>query len=69
MEKQLKATELQKQVRIGNYLLGKVEDELDERKTYWEIYQIKDSDDFAGIRDEWDKPIPLTEDILLRLGF
>lgn len=63
----MKANELQKQIRIGNYLLGKVEDELDERKIYWEIYQIKDSDDFAGIREEWDKPIELTEEILLKI--
>lgn len=60
---------LQKEIRIGNYLLGKIEDELDERKVYWKEYQIKDADDFAGIRDDWDKPIPLTEEWLVKLGF
>lgn len=65
----MKASELQKQIRIGNYLLGKCEDELEERKVYWEIYQIKDAEDLMGVKMDWDKPIELTEEWLLKMGF
>ncbi|MBD3904454.1 hypothetical protein NAL32_07390 [Chryseobacterium sp. Ch-15] len=65
----MKVNELQKQLRIGNYLLGKCEDELDERKVYWEIYQIKDAEDLMSVKMDWDKPIELTEEWLLKFGF
>lgn len=65
----MKTNELQKQLMIGNYLLGKIEDELDERKVYWEEYQIKDAEDLMGVKMDWDKPIHLTEEWLLKFGF
>lgn len=65
----MKASELQKELRIGNFLLGKCVDELDERKEWWEQYQIKDAEDLMGVKDGWDKHIPLTEEWLLKFGF
>lgn len=65
----MRASELQKELRIGNYLLGKCVDELDERKEWWEQYQIKDAEDLMGVKDGWDEPIPLTEKWLLKFSF
>lgn len=65
----MRASELQKELRIGNYLLGKCVDELDERKEWWEQYQIKDAEDLMGVKDGWDERIPLTEEHLIKFGF
>lgn len=65
----MKANELQKQIRIGNHLLGKCIDDLDDRKEWWEIYKIQDAEHLKGIKENWDKPIELTEEILLKCGF
>jgi hypothetical protein len=63
----MKAQEL----RIGNYHLYHIVDKLDERGEYDEICKI-DADDF-GILENFDcpeyKPIPLTEEWLLKFGF
>ena len=65
----MKVSELQKELRIGNYIIGKYVDELDERKECWEQYQIKDAEDLMGVKDGWDERIPLTEEWLLKFGF
>ena len=65
----MKVSELQKELRIGNYIIGKCVDELDERKEWWEQYQIKDAEDLMGVKDGWDKRIPLTEEWLMIFGF
>lgn len=65
----MKSSELQKQIRIGNYLLGKCIDDLDDRKEWWEIYKIQDAEHLMGIKEDWDKPVELTEEILLKCGF
>lgn len=65
----MRASELQKELRIGNYLLGKCVDESDERKEWWQQYQIKDAEDLMGVKDDWDKRIHLTEEWLLKFGF
>ena len=66
----MKASEL----RIGNYHLYCVHDELDNPKDYEVVDQI-DAQDLvwlsseAGENDTQYKPIPLTEDWLKRFGF
>lgn len=65
----METIELQKQIRIGNYLLGKCIDDLDDRKEWWEIYKIQDAEDLMAVKEDWDKPIPLTEEVLLKCGF
>lgn len=69
MENQLKATELKKELRVGNYVLfrGQI-------KT---VYQIRNSGCDFSIGGNayqsyvWEsiQSIPLTEDILVKLGF
>lgn len=62
----MKSTDL----RIGNLVYYKVVDELDERKAWDEISVIDWQD--LKIIDETEnlyKPIPLTEEILLKCGF
>lgn len=63
----MKATEL----RIGNYHLYHIVDKLDERGEYDEVCQIDIED--LRILDRFDspeyKPIPLTEEWLLKFGF
>lgn len=63
----MQVNELQKQIRIGNHLLGKCIDDLDDRKEWWEIYKIQDAEHLMGIKEDWDKPIELTEEILLKI--
>ena len=66
----MKASEL----RIGNYHLYCIHDELDNPKDYEVVDQI-DAQDLvwlsseAGENDDQYKPIPLTEDWLKRFGF
>jgi hypothetical protein len=64
----MKATKL----RIGNYHLYHIEDIMDERKEWDEVSQI-DYDDLRILTEFKDnpeyKPIPLTEEWLLKFGF
>lgn len=61
----MKAIEL----RIGNLVEYKITDDLDERIEWWELSTI-DSDDLKIIQDDCDyRPIPLTEEWLLKFGF
>ena len=59
------------ELRIGNYVEYRIQDELDERKEWWEL-SIIDSSDLqileSGIDDDY-RAIPLTEEILLKFGF
>lgn len=59
------------EIRIGNYHYYHIIDPLDERGEYDEVCQI-DADDFRVLTEfvcpEY-KPIPLTEEWLLRFGF
>lgn len=62
------------QLRIGNILECKIQDELDERKEWHEPYTIDAEDILACSIDEkgfneWQRPIPLTEEILIKCGF
>ena len=60
-----------KELRIGNYIEYRIQDELDERKDWWELSTI-DAADIAILEsgiDEDFRPIPLTEEILLKFGF
>jgi hypothetical protein len=62
-----------KDVRVGNLVEYRIVDKMDERKEWWEVCEI-DSDDIGwlsnnGINDKDFRPIPLTEELLLRLGF
>ena len=56
---------------IGNYVEYRIQDELDDRKEWWEL-SIIDSTDLqileSGIDDDY-RAIPLTEEILLKFGF
>ena len=60
-----------RELRIGNYFEYRVQDELDDRKEWWEL-SIIDSTDLqileSGIDDDY-RAIPLTEEILLKFGF
>lgn len=65
----MNATEL----RIGNSTEYFIKDELDERKEWWEVNAL-DIDDIADINFLGSKlagyrPIPLTEEWLLKFGF
>lgn len=65
----MKANEL----RIGNLAEYHIEDELDERKEWWEVITI-DSDDINWLEKEEPetidyRPKPLTEEWLLKFGF
>ena len=65
----MKANEL----RIGNLVEYFVKDELDQRKEWWEV-NILDIDDIAdidscGCESAGYRPILLTEEWLMRLGF
>lgn len=59
------------ELRIGNYVEYRIQDELDDRKEWWEL-SIIDSTDLqileSGIDDDY-RAIPLTEEILLKFGF
>ena len=60
-----------RELRIGNYVEYRIQDELDERKEWWEL-SIIDSSDLqileSGIDDDY-RAIPLTEEWLLKFGF
>lgn len=60
-----------KDLRIGNYVEYRIQDELDDRKEWWEL-SIIDSTDLQilenGIDDDY-RSIPLTEEILLKFGY
>ena len=64
----MKATEL----RIGNLIEYKIEDELDERKEWWEISKV-DFQDLTWLdsnpEDADFRPIKITEEWLLKFGF
>ena len=64
----MKATEL----RLGNLIEYKIEDELDERKEWWEVSKV-DFQDLTWLdsnpRDADFRPIKLTEEWLLKFGF
>ena len=59
------------ELRIGNYVEYRIQDELDDRKEWWELSTI-DSTDLqileSGIDDDY-RAIELTEEILLKFGF
>lgn len=59
------------ELRIGNYVEYRIEDELDDRKEWWEL-SIIDSTDLQilekGIDSDY-RPIELTEEILLKFAF
>ena len=59
------------ELRIGNYVEYRIQDELDDRKEWWEL-SIIDSSDLqileSGIDDDY-RAIPLTEEILLKFGY
>lgn len=62
-----------KELRIGNYVEYRIEDELDSRKEWWEVTVI-DSDDINWLEKESPestdyRPIPITEEWLLNFGF
>ena len=56
---------------IGNYVEYRIQDELDDRKEWWEL-SIIDSTDLqileSGIDDDY-RAMPFTEEILLKFGF
>lgn len=59
------------ELRIGNYVEYRIQDELDERKEWWEL-SIIDSTDLQILENVIDsdyRPIELTEEILLKFGF
>ena len=62
---------LPQELIIGNYVEYRIQDELDDRKEWWEL-SIIDSTDLqileSGIDDDY-RAIPLTEEILLKFGF
>ena len=62
-----------RELRIGNLVEYKITDKFDERKEWWEVCEI-DADDIhwlskVDIYDDNFKPIPLTEECLLKFGF
>ena len=63
----MKATEL----RIGNLIEYRIQDDLDDRKDWWEVSKI-DATDLCILESNIDydfRPIPLTEEWLLNFGF
>lgn len=66
----INATEL----RVGNAVNYLIKDDLDERKEWYDTYYI-DADDIKEcvedneVFNKFHKPIPLTEEILLKCGF
>ena len=64
----MKATEL----RIGNLIEYKIEDELEERKEWWEVSKV-DFQDLTWLdsnpEDDDFRPIKITEEWLLKFGF
>lgn len=59
------------ELRIGNYVEYRIQDELDDRKEWWEL-SIIDSTDLQILESRIDddyRAIPLTEEILLKFGY
>ena len=62
-----------KELRIGNLVEYKITDKFDDRKEWWEVSET-DADDIHWLskvdaKDEDFRPIKLTEEWLLKLGF
>lgn len=62
-----------KEIRIGNLVEYRITDKLDERKEWWEVSEI-DADDIHWLskvdtKDEDFRAIPITEELLEKLGF
>jgi hypothetical protein len=59
------------ELRIGNLISYTIEDDLDERKKWSEVSEIDAVDilHLTKFKDKNYKPIPLTEDWLLKFGF
>lgn len=58
-------------LRIGNYVNYRIQDDLDERKDWFECSKI-DANDLVVLESGIDynyQPIPITEDWLLKFGF
>lgn len=60
-----------KELRIGNLIIYRIKDDLDERKDWFEISKIDASDlDVLQAGLDYDyQPIPLTEEWLLKFGY
>ena len=59
------------ELRIGNLIEYRIQDDLDDRKDWWEVSKI-DATDLCILESNIDydfRPIPLTEEWLLKLGF
>ena len=59
------------ELRISNYFEYRIQDKLDERKDWWEVSQI-DVNDLVILDSNIDydyRPIPLTEEWLVKFGF
>ena len=59
------------ELRIGNLIEYRIQDDLDDRKDWWEVSKI-DATDLCILESNIDydfRPIPLTEEWLLKFGF
>lgn len=60
-----------RELRIGNLINYRIQDNLDEKKDWFEVSEI-DATDLAVLENNIDydyQPIPLTEEWLVRFGF
>ena len=62
-----------KEIRIGNLVEYRITDKLDERKEWWEVSEIDAADihwlSKVDTKDEDFRAIPITEELLEKLGF
>ena len=60
-----------KELRIGNLVEYKITDKFDDRKEWWEVSETDDIHWLSKVdaKDEDFRPIKLTEEWLLKLGF